>query len=126
MSTTTSILVVDDDRDNRESLAKLLEIHGFAAEMAPDGESALAKVKAKPPDVIILDLVMPELSGFDVLARLNSDGRTKEIPVICLTGWSDARERALKLGCVEYLLKPAKPKDVLSAVGRVADRARSV
>jgi CheY-like chemotaxis protein len=113
------VLVVDDDRDNRESLASLLRHHGFAADVAGDGNGALDKAHAQRPAAIILDLVMPQLSGYDVLARLRDDERTRDIPVICLTGYQQSREKVLAAGFAEFLLKPARPADVLRALGRL-------
>jgi CheY-like chemotaxis protein len=114
-----SILVVDDDRDNRESLASLLRYHGFSTEVAADGRNAVGKAQEQPPNAIILDLVMPEVSGYEVLAMLRSDARTRDIPVICLTGYTQARERVIAEGFADFLLKPARPADVLRSLGRL-------
>jgi CheY-like chemotaxis protein len=111
-----SVLVVDDDSDNRETLAQLLEVHGYAATTAADGEVALQMAVEQPPGLIILDLVMPKLGGFEAVARLKADERTKAVPVICLTGCTNERKRAIELGFSAYLVKPVRAERLLRVV----------
>jgi len=110
-----SVLVVDDDSDNRESLAELLEVHGYAATTACDGDEALRKAVEQPPTAIILDLMMPKVGGFETVQRLKSDQRTREVPVVCLTGLTNMRELAIQVGFAAYLVKPV-PGDRLLQV----------
>ena len=110
-----SVLVVDDDSDNRESLAELLEVHGYAATTACDGDEALRKAMEQPPTAIILDLMMPKVGGFEAVQRLKSDQRTREVPVVCLTGLTNMRELAIQVGFAAYLVKPV-PGDRLLQV----------
>ena len=110
-----SVLVVDDDSDNRESLAELLEVHGYAATTACDGDEALRKAVEQPPTAIILDLMMPKVGGFEAVQRLKSDQRTREVPVVCLTGLTNMRELAIQVGFAAYLVKPV-PGDRLLQV----------
>jgi CheY-like chemotaxis protein len=115
MASQRSVLVVDDDADNRESLAELLEVHGYATSTAADGDEALRIALERPPTAIILDLMMPNVGGFDAVKRLKSDHRTRAVPVVCLTGLTNARERAIELGFAAFLVKPV-PADRLLRV----------
>jgi CheY-like chemotaxis protein len=108
-----SVLVVDDDCDNRESLAELLEVHGYAATTAADGDVAVQMAVEQPPGLIILDLVMPNVGGYEALTRLKADERTKAVPVVCLTGCTNGRERAIELGFSAYLIKPVRTERLL-------------
>src|SRR4029079_10476968 len=111
-----SVLVVDDDSDNRESLAELLEVHGYAAMTACDGDEALRKAVEQPPTAIILDLMMPKVGGFEAVQRLKSDQRTREVPVVCLTGLTNMRELAIQLGLAAYLVKPVESDRLLQVL----------
>ena len=85
------VLIVDDDVDAREPLGKYLAKIGHAVRFAPGGEEALAEVVLKPPDVVLLDLHMPEVSGADFLSLIRSNWQFHLLPVVVLTGVSDAR-----------------------------------
>ena len=115
MASQRSVLVVDDDSDNRESLAELLEVHGYAATTACDGDEALRKAVEQPPTAIILDLMMPKVGGFEAVQRLKSDQRTRQVPVVCLTGLTNMRELVIQVGFAAYLVKPV-PGDRLLQV----------
>lgn len=86
---TKTILVVDDDPDAREFLVTVLEDNGFAAVTANDGTDAIAMIDEKVPDLISLDIAMPEKSGVAVYRKLKEDDRLRSIPVIIITGISD-------------------------------------
>ena len=112
------VLVVDDNESNREVLARRLSLRGYAVETAEDGEKALASVEASPPDLILLDVMMPGLSGFDVLERLRKRFEAGDLPVIMATA-RDASEdvvRALTLGANDYVTKPLDFPLVLARV----------
>jgi CheY-like chemotaxis protein len=111
-----SVLVVDDDSDNRETLAQLLEVHGYAATTAADGDEAVKMATARPPELIILDLVMPNVGGFEAVVRLKADQRTRRVPVVCLTGRAGARDRAIELGFSAFLVKPVGAERLLSVL----------
>lgn len=104
----TSILVVDDIEDNRLVLRDRLESRGYAVSLAADGEQALMAVAENPPDLILLDVMMPRLDGIETVKALKADRRTKSIPVILLTSKSDVRDvvAGLDAGADEYLTKP--------------------
>lgn len=125
MASQRSVLVVDDDSDNRESLAELLEVHGYAATTAADGDEALRIAVEEPPTAIILDLMMPKVGGFEAVQRLKSDQRTKEVPVVCLTGLTNMRELAIQLGFAAYLVKPVQSERLLRVLESLLNPAAS-
>jgi DNA-binding response OmpR family regulator len=103
------ILVVDDDADIRKLVERILTKHGHRVSEAEDGETGLGFAMVKKPDLIILDLNLPKMDGFEVCRRLKKGQTTKNIPVIMLTAahpeWEDAK-RGFKLGADEYVIKP--------------------
>jgi CheY-like chemotaxis protein len=121
MASQRSVLVVDDDSDNRESLAELLEVHGYAATTAADGDEALKIAVERPPTAIILDLMMPKVGGFEAVQRLKSDQRTREVPVVCLTGLTNMRELAVQVGFAAYLVKPVQSDRLLQVLDALLD-----
>ena len=102
------ILVVDDDRDNRELLEVFLGCEGFLIVTATCGEEALASVAQQPPDLILLDIMMPGLDGFQVAAKIKGNHATKNIPIIMVTALDDRNTRvlALRAGAEDFLTKP--------------------
>ena len=102
------ILVVDDDRDGAESLALLLRIEGYSTQSAYDGMEALRVAREFLPHVVLLDISMPELDGFDVASRLHAESWARGLRVIALTAWNrfDDRARARAVGFDGYLVKP--------------------
>jgi putative two-component system response regulator len=102
------ILVVDDLVENTELLANFLKPKGYDVETALDGPEALNRVDLQAPDVILLDLVMPEMSGFEVCQILKQDPRTRHIPIIVVSGLGerDANVRAIEAGADDFLVKP--------------------
>jgi signal transduction histidine kinase len=113
-----NILVVDDDPTNLKILGALLQPH-YAVSAAPSGARALEIAVAMPkPDLILLDVLMPGMDGFAVLARLRADPASRDIPVVFVTGMDAAEdeERGLELGAVDYIAKPYRPHIVLARV----------
>jgi adenylate cyclase len=102
------VLVVDDDEANRMLLRDPLEAHGYEIIEAEDGEKALQKVEQRPPDVILLDVMMPCLDGFEVCRRLKKDARTTHIPILMVTALSERMERMMGIaaGASDFLSKP--------------------
>ena len=102
------ILIVDDERHNRELLEVMLKPEGFILLSAASGEEALTIVARRPPDLILLDVMMPGMSGYDVVARIKTDPHAKSIPVIMLTALDDRNARMLGLnaGAEDFLTKP--------------------
>ena len=112
-----TVLVVDDQPDLCTALVRLLKLSGHDAAAALDGESALEFVRATPPGLVILDAMMPGISGFDVLQALRADPRTQALPVVMFSALSDpaVRARAMALGAQDYLVKSVASYDDLSA-----------
>jgi len=110
------VLIVDDDPDIRQMLAFTLAGHGFAVRQAGDGEEALACLAEAAPACVVLDLMMPGLDGFEVLARRRASGLAVDAKVVVLSCRSDeaALVRAWELGADAFLVKPTDP-DVLVA-----------
>ncbi len=113
-----TILVVDDEHMNRTVLAELLTLN-YRVILAKNGDQAMKlALSSNRPDLILLDVVMPEQSGYDVLKRLRNEERTKDIPVIFVTALSseDDEEKGLELGAVDYIVKPFRPAIVRARV----------
>ena len=120
-----SILIVDDEPDNREVLEMVLAWESFTTVSAAGGRDALAEIARQAPDLILLDVMMPGMDGFEVATRLKSDPLTARIPIILVTALAQAaaRARGLGTGAAEVLFKPLD-REVL--VDRVKDLLRSV
>jgi len=101
------ILVIEDDRFLRELIARKLSDEGFVVVEAMDGEKGIKKVKEENPDLVLLDLILPGIDGFEVLSRMKKDESLKSIPVIILSnlGQKEEVEKGLKMGAVDYLIK---------------------
>ena len=102
------ILIADDKATSRELFRTVLERQGYAVTEAADGEEALQKALAEPPDLILLDLQMPRRSGYEVLGELRKDPRHGEVPIIAITAsaMQGDREKALAAGFTGYMAKP--------------------
>jgi DNA-binding response OmpR family regulator len=102
------ILIVDDEVDNRELLKIMLEWEGFESTTAESGEDALAAIADHAPDLVLLDLMMPGLDGFDVTGRMKQDSATRDIPIMIVTALSDAgsEARARTAGADDFVTKP--------------------
>ena len=102
-----NILIVEDDEFLRALMSKKLSSAGFNVSAATDGEKAIEKIKEEMPDLVLLDLILPSIDGFEVLSKVKQDNETKKIPVIILSnlGQKEEIEKGLKLGAVDYLIK---------------------
>lgn len=111
-----SILVVDDTRANLRLLVKILSEAGYQVRPATHGARALAAVQAEPPDLILLDIMMPDMDGYEVCARLKADERTRSIPVIFLSALDEVfdKVKAFSMGGVDYITKPFQVEEVLA------------
>jgi CheY-like chemotaxis protein len=120
------ILVVDDFEDNRAMYAEYLELSGYRVAQAADGEEAVAKVRELSPDAVVMDLSLPVMDGWEATRLLKADPRTKDVPVIALTGHAlamhsrDAREA----GCDEFLSKPCLPEELVQKLEEVLSARR--
>ena len=101
------ILIIEDDKFLRELISRKLSDEGFNIQEAVDGEEGLKKIKEGKPDLILLDLILPSIDGFEVLSRMKEDPGVSAIPVIILSnlGQKEEVERGLKLGAADYLIK---------------------
>lgn len=108
------ILVVEDNQDNREMVVKVLKFHGYQVVEAVDGEEAIEKAKSENPDLILLDIYLPKMDGYEATKILKRDGRLKDIPVIALTAHAmkGNREEALASGCDGYIPKPIDVREL--------------
>jgi CheY-like chemotaxis protein len=122
------VLVVDDVAHGREIFAEYLEFRGFRVATAADGLEALDKAFDLRPDVILMDLSLPALDGWEATRRLKQDERTRKIPVIALTAHAlqSAHDKAKAAGCDSVVTKPCIPKDLEAEVRRqLAARAET-
>lgn len=118
-----TVLVVDDHEMVREVVTGYLERDGFSVEQVPDGESALRILGTRPPDLVVLDAMLPGVDGFAVLKQLRS---TSAIPVILLTARSEEADRVvgLELGADDYVVKPFSPRELVARVRSVLRRTQ--
>lgn len=114
------VLVVDDFEDNREMFAEYLELSGFQVAQAVSGRDALDRAFQLLPDVVLMDLSLPELDGWEATRRLKADPRTHHVPVIALTGHAlaDHAREAKEAGCDAFLTKPCLPEMLVAEVRR--------
>ena len=113
-----NILVVDDVPANLRLLVDLLSRKGYEVRPAPNGERALSAARSQPPDLILLDIMMPGMSGYDVCRALKADETTRDIPVIFLSALDEVLNKveAFAVGAVDYVTKPFERKEVLARV----------
>ena len=121
------VAVVDDEEDTSEIVARSLQSAGFEAKAFTDGRSFLFSLKGRPPDLAILDLNMPEVSGLEICREMKSDAELKHIPIIMLTAMGDVTDRVvgLELGADDYVVKPCNLRELVARVGAVLRRAES-
>jgi DNA-binding response OmpR family regulator len=119
-----SILIVDDEEDVVVLLQLVFETNGFNARTASNGKAAVSSAYENPPDIVILDVMMPEMDGWQVLKILKGDERTRRIPVIMLSARAERRDKMIGLqeGAEGYIAKPFSPAEVLREVQNLLDR----
>jgi CheY-like chemotaxis protein len=119
-----SVLMVDDVEDNRDVFAQFFEFKGCRVQMAIDGDEAVAKAIAFQPDVVVMDLGMPRVDGWEATRRLKADPRTRRIPIVVVSAhaFRDAQDRAFAAGADLFLAKPIDPQDLLQEVHEVLER----
>ena len=120
----TKILIVDDSDLDRATLTKIVEKNGYHVVTASDGPEGIQKATSEKPDCILMDVVMPTLSGFEATRTLHQDPLTKNIPIIiCSTKSLKTDEMwGKRQGAVDYVVKPIKEADVLAAIRRAESR----
>jgi DNA-binding response OmpR family regulator len=122
----TRILIVEDDPDIAELMARYLDKAGFVTERAASGRDALHAVGARPPELIVLDLMLPHVDGLEVCRLLRANEKTTAIPIIMVTARADESERivGLELGADDYLAKPFSPNELVARVRALLRRTK--
>jgi twitching motility two-component system response regulator PilH len=112
------ILIVDDSATNRHALSEMLARHGYQCSIAESGKEAIEKAKAEKPDMILMDVVMPDMDGFQATRAITRDAATKHIPVILCTSKNLETDRiwGVRQGARGYILKPVDEKDLLAKI----------
>jgi phosphate regulon transcriptional regulator PhoB len=120
------VLVVEDEPDIRDLIVLHLEREGFRSRVAGGGPEALRAVRSRAPDLVILDLMLPEVDGLEVCRRLRAEPATAGLPIIMLTAKTDEIDRVvgLELGADDYVAKPFSPKELMARVRAVLRRTR--
>jgi CheY-like chemotaxis protein len=115
------ILIADDNENIREALTYLLEDEGYSLSMAKDGAETLARVREVHPDILFLDIMMPEINGYDVCRTIKNDPELRYIYVIMLTakGQAAEQERGRVAGADEYIVKPFSPMEILAKIKNI-------
>lgn len=119
------VLVVDDYPDAREMYSEYLQFSGFDVVEAANGMEALQRAVDAAPDIILMDLSLPVMDGWEATRRLKADARTAEIPVVALTGHALAgiSEGARQAGCDAFVTKPCLPEDLVREIRKVLDQS---
>ncbi len=112
------VLIVDDSPSNLEVLSRMLRERGYRFRVANGGRRAIASAQAQPPDIVMLDITMPEMDGYEVCELLKKDPRTGEVPVIFISALDDALDkvRAFRVGGADYVSKPFQVEEVLARI----------
>jgi len=120
------VLIVEDEPDIRALVVHHLKREGYQVSAASSGEEALRQVQAAPPDLVLLDLMMPAMDGLEVCRRLRQDPATAMLPIVMLTAKGDEVDRVLglEIGADDYVVKPFSPKELLARVRAVLRRSR--
>jgi len=122
------VLIVDDYPDAREMYSEYLQYSGFDVIEAENGMEALTKAAEKSPDIILMDLSLPVMDGWEATRRLKADDRTASIPVVALTGHALAgiSEGAKRAGCDAFVTKPCLPEDLVKEIRKVLNDSSTV
>lgn len=125
MTCKASLLVVDDNEANRRVVRALTASAGYQILEADGGEAGLELARRERPDVVLMDVRMPDVDGLEATRRLRADGATRDIPVVAVSAQAMVgdRERALEAGCVDYVTKPVSRHELLAAIERALSTA---
>lgn len=118
----TKILMVDDEPEFADMIRMRLEANGYEVILAHNGEDGLRRAKEDKPALILLDMMMPVMDGFEVLRRLRQDPALRNLPVVMLTARGESKSifKAQNMGVMDYLIKPCDSKDLLDVIRRYA------
>ena len=121
---TTRVLITEDEPNIVESLTFILRREGYDVSSALDGETALLRLQRDPPDLVILDVMLPKVNGFEVLKRSKADPALRQLPVMVLTAKGQAHDRrtAEEIGASAFITKPFSNRDIIEQVGRLTRR----
>jgi DNA-binding response OmpR family regulator len=127
MAARKTLMLVDDDVHSREGYEAYLSAKGFHVHTFDGGVDALTFAMSSRPDLVVLDLGLPDVDGWEVARRLRRDAQTKDIPIIAFSGRSMHHEQisALRAGCDVHLTKPCPPDQLLGAIQKLLGRAKS-
>ena len=120
MKSAKTILLVEDNEDNLIVYRTILDHVGYRVIEARDGEEGVARARADLPDLILMDVSLPKMDGWEATRRIKADEETRQIPIIAVTAHAldDDREKATQVGCDGYLAKPVAPRRVVEEVER--------
>lgn len=115
------ILVVEDNEENRDSLSRRLQRRGFEVLTAIDGKEGVATAKAEKPDLVLMDMNMPELDGWQATKQIKAEPGLEQMPVIALTAHAmlGDRDRALEAGCIDYHTKPIEFPKLIAQIEQI-------
>jgi two-component system alkaline phosphatase synthesis response regulator PhoP len=119
------VLIVEDDRDIADLVGRYLEKAGFAVEIQGSGRAALTSIAARPPDLLVLDLMLPQVDGLEICRVVRGNEKTASMPIIMLTARAEESERivGLELGADDYIAKPFSPNELVARVRALLRRA---
>ncbi len=117
------ILIAEDERDIRDLIAFTLRFNGYEVVAARDGEQALILVAAEQPDLVLLDVRMPRMTGYEVCRRIKADKSVRHIPVVFLSakGQESEVQAGMEAGAVDYILKPFSPSELIARVAALIE-----
>jgi len=126
MSSRTIVLIVEDDPETRRLYSDVLEREGFLADQAHNGFQALEKIRKHPPALVLLDIALPGMDGIELCRELRRDARTRDIPVLGITGYGDRHypDRVRLAGADHVLTKPCDPEVLVAEVRRLMTETR--
>ncbi len=115
------VLITEDEPNIVESLSFILNRAGYEVSAVLDGEAALRRLRSDPPDLVILDLMLPKLNGFEVLKLVKTDPLLEALPIVILSAKGQAHDRqlALEIGASAFITKPFSNRDILDQIGRL-------
>jgi DNA-binding response OmpR family regulator len=118
--TNRTVLVVEDDRVIATLVQHLLERRGYAVEVVPDGRAAVDRLASDPPGLVVLDVMLPFVDGFELIERIRGTASWRDVPIVMLTVRSQERHvvRALEAGANDYMIKPFKPGELAARIRR--------
>ena len=122
------VAVVDDDPSIAKVMKIILTSHGFDVVVAPGGEAGLALARSEMPDILLLDVMMPDIDGFEVCRRLKADEATRDIPVIFVSALGNAADvqKGISLGARAYITKPFTPDVLLARIDEISNGKQRV